>query len=263
VVFMGHGLLVAFFIATTATAAAALWRTRTRVFSLAPVGITTYLIAILVLCKSMGPLLYGAVLVPLVRFTQPRLQLRIATVLVSIALLYPMLRMADLFPTRLLVDAATSISGERADSLAFRFDNEDLLLAHGSERLFFGWGRFGRGRVYAEDSGKDISVTDGVWIITVVSFGLFGFFAQFCLLALPVYRARSALKFAKSDQDRIALAALALIVSINIVDLLPNASMMPWTWLLVGALLGRAEALLALAGKWKPDFELAASQKYL
>jgi hypothetical protein len=261
-VFMGHGLLVAFFVATTAIAAAALWRTRTRILHLAPVGITTYLMGILLLCKSMGPLVYGATLIPLIRFTQPRMQLRIATILVSIALLYPMLRMADLFPTKLLVEAATSISGERADSLAFRFDNEDVLLARASQRLLFGWGRWGRGRVFDQDSGKDISVTDGAWIGTTASFGLFGFFAQFCLLALPVYRARTALKFVKSEHDSIVLAALALIVSVNIVDLLPNASLMPWTWLLAGALLGRAEALVPLSRKRNPDFKLATSRNY-
>ena len=39
------------------------------------------------------------------------------------------------------------------------------------------------------------------------------------------------------------LAALALIISANIVELLPNATLTPWTWLLAGALLGRSELL--------------------
>jgi hypothetical protein len=34
---------------------------------------------------------------------------------------------------------------------------------------------------------------------------------------------------------------MALIVAISVVDLLPNASINPWTCLLAGALLGRAE----------------------
>jgi hypothetical protein len=74
---------------------------------------------------------------------------------------------------------------------------------------------------------------------------LCGFLAEFGLLAFSVFRAASAFKLTKSKTDQIALAALALIVAVNVIDLLPNAWLAPWTWLLAGALLGRAESLLA------------------
>jgi hypothetical protein len=252
VVFLGHGLIVAFFVMMTTIAASALSRTRTRVLRLPPAGITAYLAAILVLQKSMGALIYCSVAVPLVRFTQPRFQLRIAAVLVSVALLYPMLRLADLFPTRVLYDASSLVSGDRAESLEYRFDNEERLLQHASQRLIFGWGSWGRNRLY-DEYGKDTSVTDGQWIIMISAFGLFGFVAKFGLLSLPVFRALAALKFARSIPDKVNLAALALILSINIVDLLPNSSISPWSWLLAGALLGRAEALYAFAHQHRLD----------
>jgi hypothetical protein len=257
--FMGHGLMAAFFVMTTAVAAAAFWRTQTRVVWLPPVGITAYLSALLVLCKSLGALVYGAALVPLVRWAKPRLQLRIALVLVTIGLLYPMLRAADLVPTKSFVDAARLISAERASSLEFRFNNEEHLLARASERFLFGWGRWGRSRIY-DDYGKDVSPTDGRWVITIGQFGLFGFLAEFGLLALPVFRAVSALRFTASLPDRVYLAALALIVSVNVIDLLPNAFLSPWSWLLAGALLGRAESLRAAAWQWqKPLPQRSAS----
>ena len=74
VVFMGHGLIVAFFAMTTVVAAAALWRTRTSVVRFPPSGITIYLGAIIILCRTLGALLYGVALVPLVRWANPRLQ---------------------------------------------------------------------------------------------------------------------------------------------------------------------------------------------
>ena len=86
-------------------------------------------------------------------------------------------------------------------------------------------------------------MTDGRWTITLGQFGLFGFLAEFGLLALTVFRAASTLRFAESERDSVFLGALALIIAINMIDLLPNASLSPWTWLLAGALLGRAEAL--------------------
>jgi hypothetical protein len=101
--------------------------------------------------------------------------------------------------------------------------------------------------VFDTETGQDVSVTDGRWIITMGQFGFIGFIAEFGLLALPIIAAASALKFAGSEGEAVLLSALALIVSINIVDLLPNSSISPWTWLLAGALLGRAENLRALA----------------
>jgi hypothetical protein len=247
-VFMGHGLPVAFFAMTSAVAAAALWRAQIFVYRLPPGGITAYLSAVLVLCKTLGALIYGAVLVPLVRFAKPKTQLRVALVLATIALAYPTLRLADIFPTGSMVDAAFVIDPERGQSLHFRFDNEDKLLQRASERLFFGWGRWGRSRIYTtEQSGKDLSVTDGNWIITIGQFGLFGFFAQFGLLVWPVFRTVAALKFIRSTHDRVNLAALALILSTNVVDLMPNNTLLPWTWLLAGALLGRSEAVAIVA----------------
>jgi hypothetical protein len=252
VVFLGHGLLVAFFIMTTAVAAAALWRTQSRLVRLPTAGVTAYLSGVLVLCKTLSALVYGAVAMALVRFTKPRFQMRIALLLVALALLYPTLRAGDLFPTRLVTSLAQSVSGERAESLKVRLDNEDQLLDRAWQRFLFGWGRFGRSRIYDEDYGKDLSITDGRWIITIGQFGFFGFLAEFGLLSLAVARAASALRYAESAQEQVLLAALALILAMNVIDLLPNASLSPWTWLLTGALLGRAEALRAYAHQQRP-----------
>ena len=153
VVFLGHGLLVAFFTMTSTVAAAALWRTKTRLIRFPPGGITAYLSFILVLCKAGNALVYAFVLVPLVRWANPRLQLRVASILVIIALAYPMLRVADLIPTTSILEAASAVDTDRADSLGTRFYYEHLLLDRAWQRPWFGWGRFGRGRVY--DSGWD------------------------------------------------------------------------------------------------------------
>jgi hypothetical protein len=157
-----------------------------------------------------------------------------------------MLRAADLFPTTSLVEVAAAVSADRAGSLKTRFDNEDQLLDRAWQRPWFGWGRFGRNRVYNGWEGGDSSITDGTWIVTLGVFGLVGFVGQFGLLGLAVFRAAMALKFAQTTRESGYLAALALIVAINVIDLLPNSSISPWSWLLVGALLGRAEALYAV-----------------
>src|SRR5262249_44940099 len=123
-VFMGHGLTAAFFMMTATVAAAALWRVGVSVRRMPPAGVTAYLSVVLILCRSLGALIYGAVLVPLVSLAKPRTQIRVALVMATFSLLYPMLRMVDLVPTKTLVESASVISSDRADSLRTRFDNE-------------------------------------------------------------------------------------------------------------------------------------------
>jgi hypothetical protein len=253
VVFLGHGLVAAFFIMTTAVASAAFWRAQVRVFKFSPAGTTAYLCTLLALCKTLGDLIYGAVLVPLVRWTQPRLQVRLAVVLASVALLYPVFRAADIIPTDAIVTMISSISAERAGSLKTRFDNESQLLARASERPLFGWGRWGRNRVYNGETGQDTSFTDGRWVITIGSWGIFGFLAEFSLLSLPIFRAFSIIKFTESSRERIFFAALTLILGVNMIELLPNSTFTPWTWLLAGSLLGRSETLSAF-GRGRDNF---------
>ena len=116
-----------------------------------------------------------------------------------------------------------------------------------SERPLFGWGRFGRSRVYIVDwrnIGYDSSITDGRWVITFGSFGLFGFLAEFGLLAIPVFRAAKALNAIKSRKEAVYLGAMALIMAINMIELLPNSTLHSWSWLLAGALLGCSETVL-------------------
>lgn len=254
--FMGHGLLAALILMTSVLGSIALWRNGVKLGPLPPGFTAPYLGLVLLLCKSMGALLYGLAGGLLVFFAKPGALFRVATLLVTISLAYPILRSLDLVPTTTILGVAQSIDKDRAQSLEFRLRNEDSLLARAFERPWFGWGRYGRSRVYDETTGKDLSVTDGRWIIDIGQFGLFGFLSEFGLLAICVYRAASASRLSRSLKEQRTLGTLALIVAINIFDLLPNSGLIPWTWLLSGALLGQAEAL-ALA---KRSIKLGTAQ---
>ena len=87
-------------------------------------------------------------------------------------------------------------------------------------------------------------------------FGVFGFLAEFGLLAIAVLRAVRAVRFAETFRDTVFLAGLALIVAVNIIELLPNSTLLPWTWLLAGTLLGRSEAILVAARKPRKNFDV-------
>jgi hypothetical protein len=242
VVFMNNGLILSFFLMTAVVAAVTLWRTDIKIGRWSAGTAAAFLGVLLVLCKSAGALLNCIVLVPLVLFTRAKTQSRIAVALAILALAYPSLKANGLFPDRALIDIARAVDEERAQSLETRFDQEATLLEHSSERFLFGWGRFGRNRVY-DSYGKDVTITDGLWIITLSTFGLVGFLAEFGLLAIPVFKAARALPMVTSPAGRAFLAALMLIVGASLIEQLPNASLSSWMWLLVGALDGRGEFL--------------------
>lgn len=237
--FMGHGLLAVFFLMASLLAAASLWRSR--IPARVPwSAMTIYLGAVLLICKSLGALIYGSFGSVLILFARSRTLIVVACILVAISLGYPMLRFFGLMPTTAMVELARYIDPERADSLKFRLDNEDQLLARALERPVFGWGRFGRNRVYDPQTGKDLSVTDGRWIIDLGQFGFVGFLAEFGLLGLCILRSARSYSAAKPNVQ-IHIATLTLLLAINIVDLLPNSGLLPLTWLMAGALLGLSE----------------------
>jgi hypothetical protein len=249
-VFFGHGLLASFFVMTTVVAATALWRAGIRFGQISWGALAGYLGFVLVLCKSSAALAYGLFAAPLVRWAKPRTQLRIAMLLAVVALTYPATRMLQIFPTNTIVDVASTLSPSRASSLKFRFDQEDALVERAFQRPIFGWGRYGRNRIYTDNwrgEAVDTSVTDGRWIITFGQFGLVGFLLEFGLLALPIFRASTAIKNARSGREAIAMAAIALVAAINMIELLPNSTLSPWTWLMAGCLLGCSEVVSTLS----------------
>lgn len=245
VVFVGHGLLVSFFITNTVLSASVMWKLKQKIRQFSAAGVTFYLTLVLALCKSAGSLLFGLLGIILTKLAGIKTQLRIATLLVSIALLYPSMSILNIFPHKAILGMTASVDADRSLSLAVRFDNEQRLLEHGREKFMFGWGTWGRNRIYDEETGRDMTITDGRWIITFSQFGWIGFIAEFGLMAIPIFTSITAVKKAGSNQEQIALAAHALLISMLVIDQIPNASLAPWLWLMTGALLGRNEEILS------------------
>jgi len=244
VVFIGHGLWVAFFTLTALISAVTFWKIKKsplRQFSSGMV--VAYLAVVLILCKSMASIIYAVFLAILVKFAKPKLQMNIALVMVVIALSYPLTRGLGWFPVQQISELASSMNERRAESFNVRVRNEDMLLDKTKTRPWFGWGSWGRNRVYDQITGKDITVTDGRWIIVFSQYGWMGLLAEFGLLALPVLRSRKTIRFLKSRREVVVMAAFTLILAIGILDLLPNNTMTPITWLMAGALLARTQQI--------------------
>ena len=242
-VFLGHCLMVSTFCAMALVATIGLWRARERLFTLPMALIAFYLTIVLILNKTLGAVVLVALITPLFVFMKQRRFLLLAAVMASMVVIYPLLRGADMVPLKGLNQMAAAVSQERAASFQYRVNNETLLLNRAEMKPWFGWGTYGRNRVIvATDWGsvEDVAVTDGTWIIAVGMFGWTGYIAMFGLLAYPFWRA---VRLRKHNISVITGALLAMHL-LNLLDLIPNSSLKPPTWLVAGALAGMTAASL-------------------
>jgi hypothetical protein len=236
VVFLPHGLWLGIFLCMAVLGACATWRQslRDKVASAPWLAAALWLALTLVLSRNLGATALMLVFAPLILFAAPRQQVIVAAALAGMVLVYPMLRGAGLAPTNTVHALAQSVNAERAASLKFRLDQEDTLLDRANERAFAGWGSWGRNRVYDPVTGRDLSVTDGIWVITIGTFGWFGYLAQFGLLTAPLLL----LLPRRGHEIAPATAGLAVVMAAALCDLIPNATLTPVTWLAAGALAG-------------------------
>lgn len=236
VVFLQHGLVLGIFLCMALLATVALSRIDARRRGVFLLG-AFWLLGTLVLSRTLGALFIATALVPVIMVLGVRGQLLAAAVIGSLILAYPVARGADVLPIDRVLQLAEGIDPQRAASFATRLENEERMLAKATERPFFGWGGWGRWRVY-DDAGGDITISDGAWIITLGVRGWVGYIGLYGLLTLPIL-----LLFAHRRKYGVGMesSALAVILAANLVDLVPNSSNTPLTWLLAGALWGRLE----------------------
>jgi hypothetical protein len=241
VVFLRHGLEVALFASMAVIATLAAIRARWQLLRIPAGAVAAYLAGVLVLCKSLGSMIYATVAAPVVLFTRPKTWVRISCAILLFVCAYPALRYYNIVPVHHVAAAASSVSAERASSFQTRVNNEDILLARANQKPFFGWGTWGRNLVYDTASGQDISVTDGEWIIQFGQFGWVGYLSLFGLFATALMRARTVVT-GPVTQPTVVLGGLSLVVAINVIDLVPNATLVPFTYLMAGSVAGCVRA---------------------
>lgn len=132
-----------------------------------------------------------------------------------------------------------NISPARAQSLQFRFDNETILINKAMQADGpFGWGGYGRARVYDED-GKDVSVTDGLWVIALGNQGTYGLFWLVLCVQLPTMLLFMKIKPKEWGSEGFAApAAMAIFIGVTMIDNLLNAMVNPLYQVFAGGIIG-------------------------
>lgn len=243
IVFLPHALWLAFFLMTACMATAALARVADPGQRLRWMVLLVYLLVVLYLSKSLASQAYALMMVPAVLILPARWQLRLACLFALVAIAWPVLRNLELVPLEAILAQAEAVNPDRAQSLGYRFENEELLLQRADEKELFGWGGWGRNLVRHPETGRILSVPDGRWIIVFGTFGWVGYVAEMGLLAAPLFLTLFQLR--RMDPAALSpfLAPIAMILAITMIDMLLNATLVPLTWLYAGAVLGHVERL--------------------
>ena len=242
-VFVGHGLGLAFWMSTCILAAVALLKNKIRSTILSPVVVVCYLFVVLMFCKTWSAAAYAVLGMFFILKLRPSTQVKWSFIIAAIVILYPIAKVNEVIPEKEIISTISQYNPARAQSLEFRFQNENEMLAHALEKPFFGWGGWGRNRIYSKWDGRDLSVTDGRWIAELGTNGWIGFLFYYAILLTPLYYALKTFKYIKEPKDQVYFAALSIILAICIIDSIPNTGMGPMHLFLAGILLGQAEFL--------------------
>ena len=236
-VFLQDGLTVTMYMGVSAVLAYWAWMTASprRLLGM-PMGmIAIVLIITAFFCKAVGGIVLmtlGITLLSLTRWPKTRMPILI---LMLAAPAYITFRSAGDFSGDALVQAATVLSPARADSLKFRIKNENMLTQKALQQPLLGWGGWSRSHVYDLED-HDISIVDGLWILLLGEAGILGLGAfTFMVIgsAMLLWR-RIPTKF-WTDPACSAAVALAVVITLYMIDSLFNATFNPVASLAIGA----------------------------
>lgn len=263
-VFMEHGLMVGAWMAAAALIGVWLWRAGIirQLWGISTKRLVAALLVTTVLAKSMGALLMlaiGLVILFVAKWFRTSLLL-LALILTIWSYLF--FGVTGNFSGDPIVSIVSEvIDEERAQSLEYRFDNEELLSDRARQKMVFGWGGWGRSRVY-DEWGKDVSVTDSLWILAFGTKGVVGVISITASLLLPAIA--FVLRYPASlwHHPKVApAAALTVLLVLYMVDCLLNALINPIYILASGGIAGLAlKQTRTSKGKGIP---LSVAERYL
>lgn len=266
-VFMNHGLQLSMWMGMGLLICAAMWwhaKSRTMRFfgMMLPTALLCGTLGVtFVLIKSMGAMVLAAGGIGAIVASRA---LKTPLPMMAIALccvLYIGLRATNSWSGEGLVELAADIDEGRAASLEFRMHNENILGEKARQRPWFGWGGWGRNRVYDEE-GNDVSITDGLWMIAFGINGTVGLVSLYSSMLLGptllVWRCHPR-RWASEPATAVA-AALAVACLIEATDSLPNGMQIPVMTMALGAVSGVALNAKAQRVRQRPQAQAVATR---
>lgn len=240
-VFLQHGLMVGMWMTTATLAGLAFWRSgMVRDIRGIPMWVFVgVLFATTIMCRSSGAILLlgvGIGTFACIRYLRTSAAM---FAIAAICVVYIGLRASGSWNGSQLVELTRQVAGpDRAQSVETRFYNEEALAARARQQPLFGWGGWGRSRIH-DERGRDVTITDSMWIITLGTNGVFGVAAAlFAILLPPLMLVRKVPVAWWVHPVAAPTACLAVVVLLWMVDNLLNAMFNPVYVVIIGGLAG-------------------------
>ncbi len=242
VIFMKHGLMTSMWMISGALSGICQYLSKNIGKKVPGLNLPTLPVLGLMVCtilclKSFGALaLFVVALASILTINR----LRTAFPLIAIAIIpiaYESTRGTGWWDAQNLIKASAAASSEdRAESLAFRIRNENLLIEKALTRGTFGWGGWQRSFIFNE-RGVATSVPDGLWIVALGQNGLFGLAALTLTLVLPQFLFLTMFPPSRWKDPRVAaVAPLPLLLGVFMIDNLFNDMFNPTMLLSAGGI---------------------------
>ena len=187
-VFLQHGLMVGSWMMSSGLIGIWLWRSKT-IESIMGIPMKWLVMAqcvMVVMVKSTGAwvlMALGAMTLFISKWTRVAILVWLLILAVPPYLYFS--ASGDLDTEEVTAFIAENINPDRAQSLKFRFDNEEPLAAKARERWVFGWGGWARAAIYSKYDGSQQSVSDSLWIVAYGAYGTVGLVSIMAALLFP------------------------------------------------------------------------------
>jgi hypothetical protein len=242
-VFMQHGLAVGAFMMAATLTGLWLWQTGTikKMWNIPMGWLFAGLFLTFVLTRSTGAIVLFAIGLGMLLVAKHfRTALPVFVLIFGIGLyLYYNTQAGGYFSDQLVGGLSQIFPEDRVASLAFRLNNEELLVNRAQDHMLFGWGGWGRSRAINPETGR-LTIQDSLWVLAFGENGIVGLISLFTAMLLPVaalfwlrYPART-----WSNPKVAPAAVLALMLLLYVVDCILNAMVNPIYILACGGIAG-------------------------
>jgi hypothetical protein len=236
-VFLVDGLTVTMFMGTASLLAYWAWMTNSpkKLLGLPMWLVVAVLVVTTIFCKALGGIiLMGTGMAALTMVRWPKTKL-LALVLIMIPPTYVLVRASGEWTGNRLVELAAKLSEERSRSLEFRLKNENPLMEKALQQPWFGWGGWGRSHV-VDLENRDTTIVDGLWINMLGEHGIVGLASMLVMVLGAAFLLwwRVPTRF-WTDSACAAPTALAIMITLYMIDGLFNATFSPIASLAVGS----------------------------
>jgi hypothetical protein len=245
-VFMEHGLMLGMWMMTATFIGIWLWKAGVlkEVWGQSMNVLVWVMLFTVVWCRSTGAYIY-ILLGVVILFTAKWWRTAIPLLLLIAGLSYYLYAGATgtFAGDEIVAFISKTFNPDRAQSLEFRWHNEDILGEKARQRMMFGWGGWNRNRVFKknwEGVLEDVSITDSLWIIAFGVNGAVGLASLTTSLLLPV-ASFSLLRYPPKTwfNPKVApAAAMAVALTLFMLDCVLNNMFLPVFPLISGGLSG-------------------------